>query len=73
MAMDTRNVKPIGTKCASCHGLANVLIEGGTPDGPTEAHLWTCPRCHAANTIVVPSKVVGVSIATARVVSGTSN
>jgi Zn finger protein HypA/HybF involved in hydrogenase expression len=60
--MDIRDAKPIGTKCVSCQGQANVLIEGWTPDGPTEESPWTCPRCHAANTILVSGKVVGVAI-----------
>ena len=49
--MDIRDVKPIGTQCVRCHGQANVLIEGWTPDGPTEKGEWPCPRCHAANTL----------------------
>jgi hypothetical protein len=73
LRMDIREVKPIASQCVRCHGQANVLIEGWTPDGPTEKSQWTCPRCHAANAIMVPGKVVGVAIATGRVVSGASN
>jgi hypothetical protein len=51
-AMDIRDAKQIGTKCVRCHGQANVLIEGWAPDGPAEENPWTCPRCHAANTIL---------------------
>jgi hypothetical protein len=69
-AMDTRDAKTIGTKCIRCHGQANVLIEGWMPDGQTEKGQWTCPRCHAAHAIMVPGNVVGVVIATGRVVKG---
>jgi Zn finger protein HypA/HybF involved in hydrogenase expression len=68
--MDIRDAEPIGTKCVRCHGQANVLMDGWTPDGPPEENTWTCPRCHAANTIVVPGKVVGVAIATGRIMMG---
>ena len=54
-------MKPIGTKCAGCHGQANVLTDRRTPDGPTKEYSWTCPRCRAANTILAPSKIVGVA------------
>jgi hypothetical protein len=60
--MDIRDLKPIGTKCARCQGQANVLLDARTPDGPAEEYPWTCPRCHTANTIRLPSKVVGVAI-----------
>lgn len=65
--MDIRDVKPIGTQCVRCHGQANVLIEGWTPDGPTEKGEWPCPRCHAANTLMVRGKIVGVAIATGEI------
>ena len=68
--MGISNAKPIGTTCDGCHGQANVLIDGWTPDGPAQERSWTCPRCQAANTIPVPGKVVGVAIATGRVVAG---
>ncbi len=68
--MDIRDAKPIGTKCEGCHGQANVLIEGWTPDGPSEKSQWTCPRCYAANAIMVAGKVVGVAIATGIVTHG---
>jgi len=63
------DAKPIVTKCVRCHGQANVLIDGWT-DGPAEESPWTCPRCHAANTILVPGTIVAVAIATGRVVMG---
>ena len=69
--MDIRDAKPIGTNCIRCDGQANVLLAGGTPDSPTEETSWTCPRCLAANTIMVAGRVVGVAIGTGRVVSGT--
>ena len=68
--MDIRDAKPIETHCIRCHGQTNVLLEGWTPDGPTEKRQWTCPRCHAANEIVAAGHVVGVAIATGRVVKG---
>ena len=34
--MDPRNMKPIGTQCASCQKQANVLTDKRTPDGPIE-------------------------------------
>jgi hypothetical protein len=67
--MDISNVKPIGTECVHCHEQANVLIEGWTPDGPAEKGGWICPRCHAANALMVQGKIVGVAIATVEVVS----
>ena len=67
---DIREAKPIGTQCVRCEGQANVLIEGWTLDGPAEKSQWTCPRCDAANAIMVPGKVVGVAIGTGQVVSG---
>lgn len=66
--MDIRNVKPIGTECVHCHGQANVLIEGWTPDGLTDKGGWTCPRCHGANALMVRGKIVGVAIATGELV-----
>ena len=68
--MDIRDAEPLTTECARCHGQANVLVEGWTPDRQAEETQWTCPRCHAANAITVPGKVVGVAIATGRVVRG---
>jgi hypothetical protein len=68
--MDPRNMKPIGAKCTSCHGQANVLIDTWTPDRPMEEYSWTCPRCRAANTILAPSKVVGVATAEGLLVTG---
>lgn len=68
--MDNRDAKPIGTQCVRCHRQVNVLMEGWTPNGPTEKSIWTCPRCHAANDIIVPGKIVGVAFLTCRVVSG---
>jgi hypothetical protein len=68
--MDPRNMKPLGTDCSRCQQQANVLIDNRTPDGPMEEYAWTCPRCGAANTILAPSKVVGVAIGSAFVVSG---
>jgi hypothetical protein len=67
--MDIRNVKPIGTQCVRCHGQANVLIKGWTPDGPTEKSWWICPRCDAANAIMVPGRVVGTAIGTVRTIA----
>jgi hypothetical protein len=68
--MDPRNMKPIGTKCASCQKQANVLTDKRTPDGPMEEYSWTCPRCRAANTILAPSKVVGVATGEGLLVTG---
>jgi Zn finger protein HypA/HybF involved in hydrogenase expression len=68
--MDIRDAKPVGTKCARCHGQANVLVEEWTPDGQAEETRWTCPRCQEANAITVAGKIVGVAIATGRVVRG---
>jgi hypothetical protein len=64
-------MEPIGSKCARCQGQTNVLIDRRTPDGPLEEHSWTCPRCHTTNTILAPSKVVGVAVAEGLVVMGT--
>ena len=63
-------MKPIGAQCASCQNQANVLTDKRTPDGQMEEYSWTCPRCGAANTILAPSRVVGVAIASVFVVSG---
>ena len=63
-------MKPIGAQCASCQKQANVLIDKRTPDGPMEEYPWTCLRCRAANTILAPSKVVGVAVLSGFVVSG---
>ena len=68
--MGPRNMKPIGTNCSSCQKQANVLIDKRTPDGPMEECSWTCPRCGVANTILAPSKVVGVAILQGFVVTG---
>ena len=68
--MDIRDAEPVGTKCAGCQGQANVLVEACTPDRQAEEALWTCPRCQEANAITVAGKVVGVAIATGRVVRG---
>ena len=68
--MDIRDATPIETRCIRCRGQANVLIEAWTPDRPSQESQWTCPRCQAANAIVVPGKVVGVAIATGEVVKG---
>ena len=68
--LDPSNMKPIGTRCASCQKQVNVLTDKRTPDGPMEEYSWTCPRCGAANTILAPSKVVGVAIESGFVVSG---
>jgi hypothetical protein len=68
--MDVRNLRPIGTRCVGCQGQANVLMEGWTLDGPMEVQQWSCPRCRAANTVLIQGKVVGVAIAEGRVVSG---
>jgi hypothetical protein len=70
---DIREAKPFRDHCVRCEGQANVLIEGWTPDGRAETSQWTCPRCQAANAIVVAGKVVGVAIGTGRVVSGESD
>jgi hypothetical protein len=67
--MDVKNMKPIGTTCARCRGQANVLIDRRTPDGPMEERSWTCPRCRAINTILAPSRVVGVAVAEGLVVT----
>jgi len=68
--IDPRDMKPIGTRCATCQQQANVLTDKRTPDGPMEEYSWTCPRCGAANTILAPSKVVGVAIESGLMVSG---
>jgi hypothetical protein len=62
MDIRIRDAKPIGTHCIGCHGQANVLIEGWTPEGETGEKSWTCPRCQAANTILVQGNVIGVAI-----------
>jgi len=67
--IDPRDMKPIGTRCATCQQQANVLTDKRTPDGPMEEYSWTCPRCGAANTILAPSNVVGVAVASVFVVS----
>ena len=68
--MDIRDAEPLRTKCARCHGQASVLVEACTPDRQAGETQWICPRCQAANVITVPGKVVGVAIATGRVVRG---
>jgi len=68
--LDPRDMKPLGSRCAGCHEQANVLIDGRTAEGPLEEYSWTCPRCRAANTILAPSRVVGVAIGVGIVVSG---
>lgn len=60
----------MGTECVGCRGQANVLVEGWTPDGPMQEHPWTCPRCGAANTILVSGKPIGLAIHTVRIQPG---
>lgn len=59
--MDIRDAKPVGTECVDCHGNVNVLLEGWTAGGHEQQQPWTCPRCGAANTIVVSGQVVGTA------------
>jgi hypothetical protein len=53
--------KIVPSTCSQCQGSVNVLLSGWTPDGPPQENPWTCPRCQAANTIVVPGTRVGIA------------